>query len=655
MALEVVLVLGLFAATLLPLVAWLRHSRSRSARFAAAIGWAAGAAALSWAVLVYPRPVHDERDVTDRPIEVRSDGYVSSRTCRSCHPRNYATWYGSYHRSMTQLATPEAVLGDFDRVEAWAHGERLVLERRGDEFWVERDDPDADGTAEPSSRVRQQVLMTTGSHHYQVYWVATGNTRKLAPLPIVYRIPEQRWVPRSAVFLAPPVDAPRDETGRWNDTCVHCHATQGQPRLFGPEEIDTQVGEFGIACESCHGPGEEHVRANGDPLRRYGQHFSEDPDPTIVNPENLPVDLASHLCARCHGITEPRSLEEWQQTQLAGFAFEPGQDLSGAREIVECCDGPDEGLTAQEIERNLEKEAPYFWSDGMVRIRGREFQGLLATPCYTAGAMSCLSCHAMHQPVDDPRPLEEWADDQLKPGMLGDRACLQCHESFADTIEEHTHHPASSPGSRCYNCHMPFTVFGLLKANRSHQVDSPDVAKSVETGRPNACNQCHLKETLAWAADALEEWYGTPRPELDEDQKSLAASVLWALRGDASQRALMAWSMGWEPAREASGDEWTVPYLSELLLDPYDAVRFIAYQSLREQGRADDVEYDYVGPEPQRVAAAKRVLRTWAATPPADPEVFGERVLIDAGGSVDWDAYERLTKDRDVRPIYLAE
>ena len=36
-------------------------------------------------------------------------------------------------------------------------------------------------------------------------------------------------------------------------------------------------------------------------------------------------------------------------------------------------------------------------------------------------------------------------------------------------------------------------------------------------------------------------------------------------------------------------------------------------------------------------------------------EVFGKRGLIDAWGSGDWDAYERLTKDRDTRPIYLAE
>ena len=106
---------------------------------------------------------------------------------------------------------------------------------------------------------------------------------------------------------------------------------------------------------------------------------------------------------------------------------------------------------------------------------------------------------------------------------------------------------------------MPYTTYGLLKAIRSHQVDSPDVTASVETGRPNACNQCHLDKSLGWAAAELETRYGIAPPELSRDQREVAAGVLWALEGDAGQRALAAWSFGWEPAREASGSDWMGP------------------------------------------------------------------------------------------------
>ena len=47
-------------------------------------------------------------------------------------------------------------------------------------------------------------------------------------------------------------------------------------------------------------------------------------------------------------------------------------------------------------------ETGSFWSDGMIRATGREFNGLMESPCYTRGEMSCLSCHEMHQKAGDP-------------------------------------------------------------------------------------------------------------------------------------------------------------------------------------------------------------------------------------------------------------
>src|SRR5947207_761531 len=52
----------------------------------------------------------------NRPVELPTGGYVGSAACRSCHPDQHGTWYGSYHRTMTQAATEESVLGDFDNV-----------------------------------------------------------------------------------------------------------------------------------------------------------------------------------------------------------------------------------------------------------------------------------------------------------------------------------------------------------------------------------------------------------------------------------------------------------------------------------------------------------------------------------------------------------
>jgi hypothetical protein len=263
----------------------------------------------------------------------------------------------------------------------------------------------------------------------------------------------------------------------------------------------------------------------------------------------------------------------------------------------------------------------------------------------------------MHQSRDDPRPRPDWADDQLKVGMDGNTACLQCHERLknVDQLSQHTHHAPASSGSACYNCHMPFTTYGLLKAIRSHQISSPSVQASLETGRPNSCNQCHQDRTLAWTADYLSRWYDVPRPKLSADEQQIAATVLWALSGDAGQRALMAWSFGWEEGLAVSGNHWQAPYLAQLLEDRYDAVRFIAERSLRRLPGFHEFEYDFVGPPEQRAAAHQRALLTWAGAPISQERPFAAPVLIDRQGRVQQTPFQRLWKLRDDRPMAVKE
>src|SRR5262249_13099386 len=202
----------------------------------------------------------------------------------------------------------------------------------------------------------------------------------------------------------------------------------------------------------------------------------------------------------------------------------------------------------------------HFWHDGTVRISGREYNGLHESRCAQRGGLGCLSCHGMHG--TDP-------DDQLKPDKQDDGACSPCH----DDVRAQAPPAPWSEGSRCYNCHMPSTPLGLLKAIRSHRVDSPSAARSLETGRPNACNLCHLDRTLAWTAERLTAWWQLPAVVVPDEERRVAAAVLWLARGDAGQRELVAWHMGWAPAQQASGVTWTVPFLARLLDDPYAAVR----------------------------------------------------------------------------------
>ena len=595
--------------------------------------------------------------VTDRPIQVEMDGYVTSRACAACHPHHYATWHASYHRTMTQVATPASVVGRFDGKWVEAYGVMLRPRRRGDEFFI-----DLAASSRDAAAPEWKLVMTTGLHHMQVYWYSSGRGRNVAMAPIVWLRDAQRWVPEPSSFLRPPTRKLQSGDPRWSYVCQECHATGQQPRLSAdPKEgvVDTVVAELGIACEACHGPGARHVEIHRNPLRRYVRHLSDDgADPSIVNPARLTTERSSQVCGQCHAISFPRTPEEQERAWTSGRTYRPDDDLMETRWIV---DGRDRSSPRPQ---NVLASDPHFyedryWSDGMVRVSGREYQGLLDSPCYADAItderrLSCMSCHQLHPDPDDPRALSEWADDQLRPGAAGDEACLQCHEAFRANPTRHTRHAVASSGSRCQNCHMPHTTYGLLKAIRSHTIDSPGVQAELATGRPNACNACHLDRTLRWTARHLREGYDIPEPELTEEQATFAAGILWLSRGDAGQRALAAWAAGWPAAQEASGTDWMAPFVAPLLADPYDAVRYIAERSLRGLPGLEDLDYDFLGAPADRHQAVQEARIRWERIPRETGQPR-EALLLDDAGRLDLFIWKSLRDGRDDSRVYLQE
>ena len=202
---------------------------------------------------------------------------------------------------------------------------------------------------------------------------------------------------------------------------------------------------------------------------------------------------------------------------------------------------------------------------------------------------------------------------------------------------------------------MPRTTFGLLHATRSHQVSSPTVQESVTYGRPNACNLCHLDQTLAWTAQNLHAWYNQPLPELSQDDRTIAAAVQWILKGDAGQRALIAWAMGWESAQKVAGRDWLYPYLIYGITDPYPAVRFDAWKSLQTLPGFSDLLFTYTARDPSLSEAATQVYEKWLHRVRDVNAVYRPKTALDSDGRFQKDVFERLRSERDNKPIFLAE
>jgi hypothetical protein len=518
-----------------------------------------------------------------QPVGRGPEAFATSSACRSCHPAEYASWHDSYHRRMTQSAELTAVaaaeLRQGGRLHVETTGRTVELFGGQGQLWARLPDPgvtsaapgDAYETSFQTAPIRDvPVQLLTGSHQHQAFWVAGARRGELRVLPVVYQIHEQRLIARRDAFLNPP-DA-REQAVRWNSNCVQCHAVAGQPAHDEASDVfATSAAELGIACEACHGAGAEHVRAMQNPLARYAAHAGAKAGLAIVNPKTLASERASQVCGRCHSYFFPKQEADWWQHGFAN-SYAPGDDLTEAqlllsREVLAAPDAPQLGTSADSL----------FYRDGTIRVGGREYNGLLRSACFTRGhgdqKLGCLSCHSLHQGAPD---------DQLDPERLGNQACAQCHARTASNLSAHTHHAASSPGSLCYNCHMPHVSYALLGAIRSHRVDSPSFDLPGRD-RPNACNLCHLEQTEAWAAAQAERWYG-PKPgrslESFGGATEAPAGAMFALAGDAAVRAVTAAALG---RHESSHD---VPALRAQLLDQlahddYAAVRTIAERSRR--------------------------------------------------------------------------
>ncbi len=509
------------------------------------------------------------------PLLHRDGGFVGSATCRACHPDHFTSWARTHHAQMTQRPGADNVRGAFDgRLVRYAADQARPF-RDGGRFLMEVP------TASPEANGRRtaEVALLVGSRRYQQYFEKQqrGDSVAYVRLPILWHIEQQRWLHINTVFLGPDDAEWNAHAAVWNENCIFCHNTGPEPqarpmrgRRGEVAQFDSEVAELGISCESCHGPGAEHASGQQSPLRRYGQPFAGPGDASVANPKRLDQERSVSVCGQCHGARLPNPLTRIEQWFSTGPTYRAGDKLL-------------EHVTP--IERNTpvlagdpEQYRLRFWGDGTARLTAYELQGVLASPCYTKGPMTCQSCHSMH--TGDPH-------GQLRPELPGNALCTQCHPEIGKDLRAHTHHDPAGSGSSCVECHMPKIVYGVLEIHRSHRIEVPDAARDAETGRPHACTLCHTDRTLPWAAAHLQQWWGdqfrTPSRRADGAPLDLPDAIASLHAGDAAARAVYAAALGREtaaPAPEATAAQRA--HLAVAMGDGYPSIRWLAQRSLQQ-------------------------------------------------------------------------
>ncbi len=488
--------------------------------------------------------------------------HVTSQACTRCHQDHAESFRRTFHRTMTQEANDTSVRGSFNDKQLDYFGVTAHMERAAGGKFVIR----YGGETFPERRF--ELVKTVGSRRYQQYLARDGDA--LVRLPIAFHIDEQRWFHMNGAFLTPDpdpakplsrVDYERHVT-RWNDNCVFCHNVAPNPGLsVQTERFDTRVAELGIACEACHGPGEEHVRLNASPWRRYRLHLSDAPDPSIVNPARLSPERSADICGHCHG---QRITDDVDAFLRHGDPFVPGEDLA---------------LYSAPLWRDTTLQgqggvfAARFWRDGTPRLTAYEYQGMLLSACSERGELTCTDCHGMHS--GDPR-------GQIRPEKQKAAMCTGCHAPLAraEAQSAHAKHNLSDGSPSCSDCHMPKTVYGVLDAHPTHRISNPDPARSAAFTQPDACTLCHVERTRRWAAIARAKLW-TPSDSRVPDETPLPEVEMRLLAGDPIERVLSAHALG--AAKRARGgrtDTQVALLLNVMEHDPYPAVRNFARDAL---------------------------------------------------------------------------
>jgi predicted CXXCH cytochrome family protein len=527
-----------------------------------------------------------------RPVALGDVAYVQSATCVRCHPRHHETWRRTFHRTMTQVAGPRSVLGDFDDATYTYRGVTSRFARAGGDYVIETLGLDGRMT-------RFDVAMTVGSRRVQQY-VARVDDRHVR-LPLAWDIEAGRWFHLAGGFLHPDGSDFNEHTTLWDANCIFCHNVKAEPRWDrASQRFASRVAELGIACEACHGPGDEHARRNASPLRRYLLYGSPRRDNTIISPDELSKERQVQVCGHCHGQRTPNPLTRIEQLMTTGDPYTAGDDLSRIATPV-WADTRHPGTPLESTDFSLR-----FWRDGTPRLTAYEYQATLQSACYARGEMTCTSCHSMHG--GDPRGM---ITEEKRAGA----ACLACHDKIARDVPSHTKHKAESTGSDCAACHMPPIVYGLRAIHPTHRIENPDPARAWRHDMPEACTVCHTNRTARWAAVEMARQYEKPAPAdlpgaggdagggttgagaarvASAGSAEIAETVRALLGGDVLQRAVAANALAAE--RSYTDDTrallWAVPFLVVTMEDDYPGIRHFAERGLRALcGRAARADF----------------------------------------------------------------
>jgi tetratricopeptide (TPR) repeat protein len=381
--------------------------------------------------------------------------YTGTQSCRPCHEKFYKLWSPSHHAKAmqaysdhfaAQYLTPQKA----DITVASNKYRAFIGTGQG---WVEE--------TGPAKTTKLPIKYVLGGKNV-FYFLTPMEQGKMQTLPVAYDVHQKKWFDTVASGVRHAGERPldwRDASYTFNTTCRGCHVSQFSMNYnLEKNEYHTNWAEPGINCETCHGPGEAHIRV-----------CEKAPKGTI--PKDLKItrggrdfthDQNNATCSSCHAKAIPL-------TQ----SYKPGDQFWDHYDLVTL-------------------EHPDYYPDGRDLGENYTYTSWLMSPCVKSGKLDCLHCHT--------------SSGRFRQKNDPNSSCLPCHGERVRFIGSHSHHKADPKAPTCVSCHMPMTRFARMKRS-DHSMRPPTPAATINFHSPNACNGCHKDKDATWADQQVKKWH----------------------------------------------------------------------------------------------------------------------------------------------------
>ncbi len=433
---------------------------------------------------------------------VKFEDFAGSEACAACHQEIYDLWKNSTHGKAGGLPQEVKLLGEFDgKTRKFKDGAvKPAINSDGQPYF----EVEHSGLGEQAFTVDAIV---GGGHMYgggtQTYFsrFPDGTIRFL---PFDYIRDEKLWFGETKNRGWIPIDEnlSMTELSEWPPTrvlgahsdfenCQECHGSQIQT-TFEPAQRNyiSKFQTLAINCESCHGPGREHIElAQSDDLNDREKIG-------VAALETFSKDASLDVCFQCHALKD-----------VLEPGYLPGKNL----------------FEHYALKFPVLGDNPYH-ADGRIKAFGYQ-QNHLFSDCYINGSMTCVDCHDPHS--------QGYRDihGNALVGKFDNAQCTDCHASKAVDISQHTKHEPDSPGSECTACHMPFLQHKAMGdqlrfARSDHTIPLPRPAFDSALGLENACQGCHQDQSVDFLEQKSVEWWGERKPH-----KPIVAALAQAEQG----------------------------------------------------------------------------------------------------------------------------